>query len=118
MAWIPIDDIYEYDDSPPEPGNSGNSGNSGNNRNDNALKKLWNKQNKGIRISQGKFDSSVTYAKCRRIGSTIDTFGELSKSYYDAKSAAPVLKELPTEPPTEPPTEYTTFAWVDGLTWA
>jgi hypothetical protein len=69
MAWIPINDKYEFDNSPPDPGV------------ESGQRLLWLKQLNGIR----KFKFSEIYTKCRRIGSTIDTFGELSKTYYQGR---------------------------------
>lgn len=71
MTWITIPgtDLWEYDNAPSDPGG--------------AQTALWSKQLNGIRISA--FDGTEVYTKCRRIGTTVDTAGELSKTYYDSK---------------------------------
>ena len=75
MAWVTItrgsDSSsmgWEYDNNPPDPG--ANS----------PLRNLWLKQTNGIR--QFKSGHKV-YTKCRRIGTTVSTSGEISKSYWD-----------------------------------
>jgi len=68
MAWITIIGTnLEYDNNPADPGG--------------AQSILWAKQTNGIRSNI--FDSTEIYTKCRIIGTTVDTFGELNKTYYD-----------------------------------
>ena len=67
MPWIHINEYLEYNSTPPDPGI------------DSPFYKLWLKQANGIR----NFKTHEVYTQCRRIGTTVDTFGELSKSYYD-----------------------------------
>jgi len=67
MPWISINEYLEYNSTPPDPGI------------DSPFYKLWLKQANGIR----NFKTHEVYTQCRRIGTTVDTFGELSKSYYD-----------------------------------
>lgn len=69
MAWqsIPNNPYWEYDDNPPDPGG--------------AQSDLWSKQTNGIRTNT--FDGTEVYVKCRMIGTTVDTMGELNKTYWD-----------------------------------
>lgn len=69
MAWvsIPGTKIWERDDAPPDPGG--------------AQTTLWDKQFNGIRINT--YDGTEIYTKCRRIGTIVETSGELNKTYYD-----------------------------------
>lgn len=73
MAWvtIPNQTIWEYDNAPADPGT------------DSPYYELWAKSSGGIR--QFKSGHEV-YVKCRRIGTTVDTAGEISKSFWDAKA--------------------------------
>jgi len=67
MAWNTIrGGIWEYDDNPPDPGNI-------------AQRALWEKQTNGIRTT----GVNQVYVKCRKVGSTVETEGELSKTYWD-----------------------------------
>lgn len=68
MAWITITNNtdWEYDDIPPDPNN--------------AQSGLWDKQINGIRTNP---DGTKIYTKCRRIGSSVDTQGEINKTFHD-----------------------------------
>lgn len=69
MAWknIPGTEYWEYDDNPPDPGG--------------AQTELWEKQFNGVRVNT--VSGHEIYTKCRMIGTTVDTAGELNKTYYD-----------------------------------
>ena len=69
MTWITIpgNENWEYDNGPSDPGG--------------AQTPLWMKQFAGIRINT--FDGTKTYTKTRRIGTNVETSGELNKTYYD-----------------------------------
>ena len=68
MAWntIPNNTDWEYDDNPPDPNN--------------AQSGLWDKQTNGVRTNP---DSVEIYTKCRKVGSSVDTAGEINKTFYD-----------------------------------
>lgn len=68
MAWTVIlnNTLWEYDNAPPDPANGQTP--------------LWSKQVNGIRTNA---DGSEIYTKCRKIGSGVESSGELSKTYYD-----------------------------------
>ena len=68
MAWntIPNNTDWEYDDNPSDPNN--------------AQSGLWNKQTNGVRTNP---DGVEIYTKCRKIGSSVDTAGEINKTFYD-----------------------------------
>lgn len=70
MTWVTIHNsvIWEFDNDPPDPEN-GQTG-------------LWTKQTNGIRVNA---NGDAVYTKCRRIGTTVDTIGEQSKSFWDAQ---------------------------------
>lgn len=79
MAWTTIKNAvtllvsnpdWEYDDSPVDPGVG------------HPERPLWLKQTSGTRTNS---DGTQVYTKCRMIGTTVDTSGELSKSYWDNK---------------------------------
>tara|TARA_B110000879_G_C11164748_1_gene510639 strand:+ start:1671 stop:2639 length:969 start_codon:yes stop_codon:yes gene_type:complete len=72
MAWllIPNNRVWEYDNAPPDPG--ANS----------PYRPLWLKQTAGIRINS---DGQKVYTKVRQVGSTVDTMGEIAKTYWDVK---------------------------------
>lgn len=72
MAWVAINAIYEYDNAPPDPGAGS------------PLRPLWLKQTNGIRLDTAEGRNFEVYVKCRKIGTVVDTFGELSKTYYDS----------------------------------
>ncbi len=68
MSWIQVGNTgWEYNDNPPLP-------------NDVSQILLWVLSIDGIRTNR---DGTEIYTKCRRIGSTVDTMGELNKTYYD-----------------------------------
>jgi len=67
---IPNNDQYEYDNAPPDPGAN------------HPMRPLWQKQTNGIRT---EFGHSV-YTRCRRVGSGNVDHGEISKTYWDARS--------------------------------
>ena len=69
MAWvnIPNNPEWEYDNAPADPGV------------DSPYYELWTKQTNGIR----EFYGHEVYVKCRLIGSTVDTMGEISKTFWD-----------------------------------
>lgn len=73
MAWVTITNnpIWEYDNNPPDPGV------------DSPYYELWTEQTNGIRTFKG---GHQVYVKCRRVGTTVDTAGELSKTYWDNHS--------------------------------
>ena len=73
MAWIAINTELEYDDAPADPGVTS------------PFYDLWTKQVNGIRVDTAEGRNFEVYVKCRPIGSTVDTFGEISKSYYDIR---------------------------------
>lgn len=70
MAWLPIpgNPMWEYDNAPPDPGN--------------AQSALWAKQTGGIRTNPNGIE---IYTKCRMIGSTKDSNGEMNKTHWDSK---------------------------------
>jgi len=78
MAWRQIQNnpYWEYDDDPPDPGVG------------NALRPLWLKQSNGIR----NFRGHEIYVKCRRVGTSVEDAGELSKTFWDSK----VIKDIIT----------------------
>ena len=69
MAWVTITNnpVWEYDNNPPDPGLNS------------PYKPLWLKQTNGIRTTRGH----EVYTKVRRVGTTVETAGELSKTYWD-----------------------------------
>lgn len=69
MAWvtIPNNPKWEYDNAPPDPGVSS------------PYRELWLLSTDGVRTWHG-FE---IYVKCRLVGSTVDTMGEISKTYWD-----------------------------------
>lgn len=71
MAWItvPGSTKWEYNNTPVEPPVSNEGQHS-----------LWSKQTNGIRPIYGM----EMYTECRLIGTTVQTMGELSKTYYDS----------------------------------
>jgi hypothetical protein len=73
MAWvtIPNNSYWEYDNAPADPGVGS------------PYRDLWLKQTAGIRTNS---DGSQVYTKCRIIGTTVGTAGEISKSYWDAQT--------------------------------
>lgn len=73
MAWQPIpgNPYWEYDDNPPSPGVTS------------PHYKLWLKQTAGIRTH----GANQVYVKCRLVGSTDPTDGEISKTYWDHHNA-------------------------------
>lgn len=72
MAWvtIPNNPLWEYDNAPANPGV------------DSPYYELWTKQSGGIRNWHGY----EVYVKCRKVGTTVDTQGEISKTFWDAQS--------------------------------
>jgi len=72
MAWkgIPNNPHWQYDDAPADPG--ANS----------PYRPLWLKQTEGIRTNSG---GNEVYTKVRKVGITVDTMGELSKTFWDAQ---------------------------------
>ena len=72
MAWLPIpnNSYWEYDNAPTEPAA------------DSPYHTLWEQQTNGIR-DEGYHE---VYVKCRLVGSTVDTMGEISKTYWDNRS--------------------------------
>ena len=72
MAWvtIPNNPEWEYDNAPADPGVNS------------PYRALWLLQTNGIRTFRGY----ETYVKCRLVGTTVDTMGEISKSYWDTRS--------------------------------
>ena len=68
MAWSAIanNTEWEYDNAPPDPANGQSD--------------LWGKQVSGIRTNA---DGSEIYTKCRVIGTTVDSSGEINKTYWD-----------------------------------
>ena len=80
MAWVTVpgsNNLWEYDNNPADPGVIVVSPTL---TVDHPERALWYKQTAGIRT-----DSSghQVYTKCRKIGTNVDTMGELSKTYYD-----------------------------------
>jgi len=69
MTWnnIPGNKYWEYDDNPSDPGG--------------AQSDLWDKQFDCVRTNT--YSEIKLYTKCRRIGTTVDTAGELNKTYHD-----------------------------------
>lgn len=69
MAWVTITNnpVWEYDNNPPDPGLNS------------PYRPLWSKQTNGIRTTRGH----EVYTKVRRVGTTVETAGELSKTYWD-----------------------------------
>jgi len=70
MAWVSVpgsNGLWEYNNSPVNPGGK--------------LTSLWQLQTNGIRTLAG----STVYTNCRRTGTTADV-GELSKTFYDART--------------------------------
>lgn len=69
MAWIavPNNSYWEYDNAPADPGV------------DSPYYELWLKQTAGVRAD----GTHAVYVKCRLVGTTVDTMGELSKTYWD-----------------------------------
>jgi len=63
---IPNNSDWEYDNTPPDPGGKQSD--------------LWNKQVNGIRVNSG---GDEVYSHCRKIGTGVQTSGELNKSYWD-----------------------------------
>jgi len=78
MAWIaiPNNPNWEYDNAPAFPG--ANS----------PYRPLWAKQTAGIRTDGAR----KIYTKVRKIGRTDETMGELSKTFWDAKTGGPVTR--------------------------
>ena len=70
MAWVTITGLtnWEYDNAPSDPGVGS------------PYRELWLKQTNGIRTDSGGHE---VYTKCRMKGETVDTMGEISKTYYD-----------------------------------
>ena len=70
MAWItiPNNSVWEYDNDPADPGGAETT--------------LWEKQTDGIRTNSS---GTEIYTKCRIVGTTVDTSGELNKTYWDAR---------------------------------
>jgi len=70
MAWVAITNnpYWEYDNNPPDPGVGS------------PYRPLWLKQTAGIRTSPS---GREVYVKCRRVGTTVDTAGEISKTFWD-----------------------------------
>jgi len=70
MAWVAVTNntTWEYDNNPTSPGVSS------------PYYDLWSEQTNGIRTH----GAHSVYTKCRIVGTTVDTAGELSKSYWDA----------------------------------
>jgi hypothetical protein len=68
MAWVTItkNPKWEYNNSPPDPGGAQHG--------------LWLKQINGIRKS---INGHEIYTCCRIKGKTIDTQGELNKTFWD-----------------------------------
>jgi len=74
MAWVGITNnpVWEYDNTPADPGGPSSP-----------YYNLWLKQTNGIRtVTYGGVTFEV-YTKCRRVGSTVETMGEISKTYWD-----------------------------------
>lgn len=69
MAWVTITNnpTWEYDNAPADPGVGS------------PYRPLWLKQTNGIRTFQGH----EVYTKVRQVGTTVDTMGEMSKTYWD-----------------------------------
>ena len=70
MVWNKITNNtdWEYDDNPSDPGIG------------NAQRGLWLKQTNGIRTNP---DGTKIYTKCRRVGSSVETQGEINKTFHD-----------------------------------
>jgi len=76
MAWTPIQGSskWEYNTTPIEPPIS-NEGQHA----------LWEKQVNGIRtVTYPEGGVIEIYTECRLIGTTVQTMGELNKTYYDS----------------------------------
>lgn len=73
MAWvtIPNNSQWEYDNAPADPGASS------------PYYELWLKQTNGVRTETHGSVTYEVYTKCRRIGSTVETQGEINKTYWD-----------------------------------
>lgn len=73
MAWvtIPNNPQWEYDNAPPDPGASS------------PYRDLWLLQTNGIRTETHGPVTYEVYVKCRLIGETVDTMGEINKTYWD-----------------------------------
>lgn len=73
MAWIPVfnNKLWEYNDSPPDPGEGS------------ALRPLWLQQTGGVRTHP--ISGREVYTNVRRVGSTSEDMGELSKTFWDAQ---------------------------------
>lgn len=77
MAWIPVPGsggIWEYNNTPIEPpvANEGQHA-------------LWAKQTNGIRTEYNHGTVPVEiYTECRLVGTTVQTMGELSKTFFDS----------------------------------
>lgn len=73
MAWvtIPNNPQWEYDNAPADPGV------------DSPYYYLWSKQTGGIRTETHGSNTYEIYVKCRRVGTTVETMGEISKTYWD-----------------------------------
>jgi len=69
MAWVTVTNNpqWEYDNNPPDPGVGS------------PFRPLWLKQTNGVRTFKGH----EVYTKVRRVGTTVETAGELSKTYWD-----------------------------------
>jgi hypothetical protein len=72
MGWllIPNNRLWEYDNAPADPG--ANS----------PYRPLWLKQTAGVRTNS---DGQKVFTKVRKVGSTVDTMGEIAKTYWDVK---------------------------------
>ena len=72
MAFVNITNNtqWEYDNAPPDPGAN------------HPMRPLWLKQTNGIRTT----GSTAVYTRCRRIGSGNVDHGEISKTYWDART--------------------------------
>lgn len=72
MGWllIPNNRLWEYDNAPADPG--ANS----------PYRPLWLKQTAGVRTNT---DGQIVYTKVRKVGTYVDTMGEIAKTYWDVK---------------------------------
>jgi len=76
MGWllIPNNRLWEYDNAPADPG--ANS----------PYRPLWLKQTAGVRIHTDPAGKEhKVYTKVRKVGSDVDTMGEIAKTYWDVK---------------------------------
>jgi len=72
MAWllIPNNRGWQYDNAPADPG--ANS----------PYRPLWEKQTAGVRTNS---DGTQVYTKVRKYGSTVDTAGEIARTFWNVK---------------------------------